>query len=84
MTETGHLVVLVGDEPPMGELAVEFEVVTVRERTRAIDRVETAAVSCVVVDGREDDRLETVAAVHEAAPSVPILYVTATPDGTAE
>jgi len=66
-----------------GELAVEFEIVTVRERTRAVDRVETAAVSCVVVDGREDDRLETVAAVREAAPSVPILYVTATPDGTA-
>jgi PAS domain S-box-containing protein len=83
VTGTGQPVVFVGDEPPMGELAVEFEIVTVRERTRAVDRVETAAVSCVVVDGREDDRLETVAAVREAAPSVPILYVTATPDGTA-
>nr|WP_277410129.1 ATP-binding protein [Natrinema longum] len=65
------------------DLAVAFDVVAVRDRTAAVDSLEATAVSCVVVDGTEADRVDTVAAIHEAAPSVPIVYTTARPDGTA-
>ncbi|PCR91490.1 sensor histidine kinase [Natrinema ejinorense] len=84
MSRSGQRVVFVGgDSTPPRDLAVAFDVVAVRDRTAAVDSLEATAVSCVVVDGTEANRVDTVAAIREAAPSVPIVYTTERPDGTA-
>jgi len=85
VTRAGQSVVVVGgdEQTPPQALDDAFEVDAVQDRAAVLERVETAPVGCVVVDGSDSDRIETVAAIRDAAPTVPIVYVTATPDGTA-
>ncbi|WP_254762030.1 sensor histidine kinase [Natrinema marinum] len=84
MTRAGQSVVVVGDEPTSAhELGGAFDVVAIQDRGAVLERIETAAVDCVVVDGSDADRVETVAAIRKGAPAVPIIYATATPDGAA-
>lgn len=68
---------------PPRDLEASFDVLTVSDRHAAVERVETASVDCVVVSGTGAERTDTVTAVRAAAPSVPIVYTTATPDGRA-
>ncbi|WP_408956903.1 ATP-binding protein [Natrinema sp. 74] len=82
MTRIGRAVVFVSDDPtPPRVLEDAFDVEVLRDRAAVVDRVDTTAVSGIVVDGTDADRIETVAAIREAAPAVPIIYATATPDG---
>ncbi|QCS41345.1 ATP-binding protein [Natrinema versiforme] len=85
MTGTEQHVVFVGDgaTPPRDLERAAFDVAAPADRAAAIARLETAAVDCVVIDATDADRVGTVAAVRERAPAVPIIYVTAVPDGTA-
>ncbi len=83
MTRAGRRVVFVGGPTPPCDLDAAFDVITAGDRTAVVDCLETTSVDCAVVDGTGSDRVATVAAVREAAPSVPIIYTTATPDGSA-
>ncbi|WP_226480597.1 PAS domain S-box protein [Natrinema amylolyticum] len=84
MTRSGHRVVFAGDDPTsLDGLETAFDVVAPGDRAAVIDCLESTAIDCVVVAGTGTDRVETVAAAADAAPSVPIVYATATPDGTA-
>ncbi|WP_226004288.1 PAS domain S-box protein [Natrinema salinisoli] len=84
MTSSGRPVVFVGDDPtPSDDLEAAFDVVALADRTAVADYLETTPAACVVVDGSDTDRVATVAAACDAAPSVPIIYTTATADGAA-
>ncbi|OLZ39703.1 histidine kinase [Natrinema saccharevitans] len=82
MSRVGQRVVFVGDPTPPRDLAGAFDVVRPGDRAAVVDCLETTPVNCVVVDGTESDRVATVAAVRDVAPAVPVIYTTATPDGT--
>lgn len=61
----GSVVLVGGKQTPSWDLDVAFDVVQLRDRVAIIDCVETTDVSCVVVDGKEADRLETVASIFD-------------------
>ncbi|WP_222916773.1 PAS domain S-box protein [Natrinema sp. SYSU A 869] len=84
MTRAGQRVVFVGDDStPLDALEAAFDVVVPEERAAVIDCLESTAIGCIVVDGTGTDRVATVAVAADAAPSVPVVYTTATPDGAA-
>ncbi|AGB30441.1 multi-sensor signal transduction histidine kinase [Natrinema pellirubrum DSM 15624] len=83
MSRAGQHVVFVGNPTPPCDLDAAFDVVTAGDRATVVDCLETTRVDCVIVDGTGSDRVETVATVRDVAPTVPIIYTTATPDGSA-
>ncbi|WP_455447921.1 PAS domain S-box protein [Natrinema thermotolerans] len=83
MSRAGQHVVFVGNPTPPCDLDAAFDVVTAGDRAAVVDCLETTRVDCVIVDGTGSDRVETVATVRDVAPTVPIIYTTATPDGSA-
>ena len=84
MSSSRQRVVFVGGQAtPPTDLDASFDVLTPRTQRAAVDRVDRDSVDCVVVTDGTDDPLETIAAVRSAAPSTPLIYATAEPDGAA-
>ena len=83
MNSTRQCIVVGVETGPSAELGTSFDILTVRDGAAVVDHVEANPIDCVAVHESAATPIKTIAAVRAAAPSVPIIYATATPDGAA-